>query len=143
MLCIGLCLPSLSVAKDKKNAAGGEDQIKAMLEQSRQAVLKGDSSYLEQNASDDYTRVNPDGKLLSKTDAVNALKNGDMKLQSVEPGDVKVRVYGDAAVATYAVDVKGTNNGQDMSGHHQLTRVFAKRGGKWQEVAFQSTKVTQ
>ncbi len=143
VLCTSLCLSSLSFAKDKKNAAGGEDQIKAMLEQSRQATLKGDSSYIEQNASDDYTRVNQDGKLFNKSDAVNALKSGDLKLQSVEPGDVKVRVYGDAAVATYTVDVKGTNKGQDMSGRHQLTRVFAKRGGKWQEVAFQSTKVAQ
>jgi ketosteroid isomerase-like protein len=140
VLCTSLCLSSIALAKDKKGAAGGEDQVKAMLEQSRQAALKGDSSYLEQNASDDYTRVNADGTLLSKSDAVSALKNGDVKYQSIEPGDYKIRVYGDSAVAVYSADVKGTYKGQDMSGHNEITRVFVKRGGKWQEVAFHVSK---
>ena len=65
-----------------------------------------------------------------------------MKIQSIETSDVKVRDYGNAAVATYTVDVKGTQKGKDMSGRHQVTRVFVKRGGKWQEVAFHSTNVS-
>jgi len=143
LLCAALCLTSASFAKDKKSTGGGEDQIKALLEQSRQAVLKGDSSYLEKNAAEDYTRVGPDGKLVSKSDWVNAIKNGDVKLESVETSDLKVRVYGDAAVATYAADVKGTTKGQDASGHMQITRVFVKRGGRWQEEAFHSTRASQ
>jgi ketosteroid isomerase-like protein len=143
LLCSALCLSSTALAKDKKSAggAGGEDQVKALLEQSRQAALKGDSSYLEQNAAEDYSRVNPDGKLVSKSDAVNALKSGDVKYESIETSDMKVRVWGDTAVATYTADVKGTNKGQDASGKHQVTRVFVKQGGKWREVAFHVTKV--
>ena len=80
---------------------------------------------------------------MSKSDWINAIKKGDVKMQSVETSDVKVRVYGNAAVATYAADVKGTNKGQDISGHNQITRVFVKRAGKWQEVAFHSTRTSQ
>jgi ketosteroid isomerase-like protein len=141
VVCIALCLSSTSIAQDKK-APGTEGQIKALLDQSREAILKGDSSYFEKNAAEDYTRVGPDGKFVSKAEWVSALKSGDVKVQSIETSDVKVRVYGDAAVATYAVDVKGTNKGQDMSGHNRVTRVFVKRGGKWQEVAFHSTRAS-
>ena len=142
VVCTALCLSSSAIAQGKKSA-GAEDQIKALLNQSRQAVLKGDTSYLEKNAAEDYSRVGPDGKRVSKSDWINAIKSGDVKMESVETSDVKVRVYGNAAVATYAADVKGTNKGQDISGHNQITRVFVKQAGKWQEVAFHSTRASQ
>ena len=143
LLCAALCISSASFAKDKKATGGGEDQIKALLDQSRQAALKGDSSYLEQNASDDYVRVTGDGKLLTKSEMIAAFKNGDVKYQSIDTSDVKVRLHGDAAVSTVTADVKGTNKGQDISGRTVSTRFFVKRGGKWQEVAHTTTKVAQ
>jgi len=143
VVCTALCLSSSAIAQGKKSAGGAEDQIKALLNQSRQAVLKGDTSYLEKNAAEDYSRVGPDGKRVSKSDWINAIKSGDVKMESVETSDVKVRIYGNSAVATYAADVKGTNKGQDISGHNQITRVFVKRAGKWQEVAFHSTRTSQ
>jgi ketosteroid isomerase-like protein len=143
VFAICVCLvPLAQFAKDKKAAGGDEDQIKAYLEQSRQAALKGDSSVAEKNLSDDYTRTAADGKELTKSDVVNALKNGEVKFESIDASDMKVRMYGNAAVATYTVQVKGTNNGQDMSGNFRLTRVFGKRNGKWQEVAFAQTRVS-
>ena len=141
LVCTALCLSSSVIAQGKKSA-GAEDQIKALLNQSREATLKGDSSYFDKNAAEDYTRVGIDGKLLTKGEWVSAFKNGDVKIQSIETSNVKVRDYGNAAVATYTVDVKGAQNGRDISGKHQVTRVFVKRGGKWQEVAFHSTNVS-
>lgn len=142
VVCTALCLSTGAIAQDKKSAGGAEDQIKALLDQSRQSMLKGDASYVEKNAAEDYSRVGPDGKRVSKSDWINAIKSGDVKMESIETSDVKVRVYGNAAVATYAADVKGTNKGQDISGHNQITRVFVKRAGKWQEVAFHSTRAS-
>jgi len=142
-LAVCICLvPLAQFAQNKKAGGGGEDQIKAYLEQSRQAALKGDSSVAEKNLSDDYTRTAADGKELTKTDVVNGLKNGEVKFESIEPSDIKVRMYGNAAVATYTVQVKGTNKGQDASGNYRLTRVFVKRNGKWQEVAFAQTRIS-
>ena len=91
-LCPSLFLSSSAIAQGKKSAGGAEDQIKALLNQSREAALKGDSSYLEKNAAEDYRRVGPDGKRVSKSDWVNAIKSGDVKVQSIETSDVKVRV---------------------------------------------------
>jgi len=143
VVCTALCLSSSAIAQGKKSAGGAEGQIKALLDQSRQAALKGDSSYLEKNAAEDYTRVGPDGKRVSKSEWVSSIKSGDVKFESIETSDVNVRVYGNAAVATYAADVKGTSKGQDVGGHIQITRVFVKQGGKWQEEAFHSTRASQ
>jgi len=145
LLAFTICVcfvPITQFAADNNAAGKGEDQVKQYLEQSRQAALKGDSSYAEKNIADDYTRTTAEGKELTKSDVVNGLKSGDVKYESIEPGDMKIRVYGDAAVATYTVKVKGTNKGQDMSGNYRLTRVFVKRNRKWQEVAFHQTRIS-
>src|SRR5690242_19606872 len=98
VVCTALCLSSSAIAQGKKSAGGAEGQIKVLLDQSRQSVLKGDTSYLEKNADEDYSRVGPDGKRVGKSDWINAIKSGDVKIESVETSDVKVRVYGNAAV---------------------------------------------
>ena len=131
-------------ALEGQNAKGtsGEEQIKALLDQARQAALKGDPSYLENNLSDDYSRVGLDGKVMNKSEVVNSMKNGETKYQSLQPSDVKVRLYGNTAIATYGTQIKGTFKGKDASGSYRVIRVFVKRAGKWQEVAFQTTRVS-
>ena len=54
---------------------------------------------------------------------------------------MNVRVYGDAAVVTYSTMDKGTFKGQDISGRYRWTDVFARRGGTWQIVAGQGTRI--
>ncbi|MFB3815617.1 MAG: nuclear transport factor 2 family protein [Terriglobales bacterium] len=134
-----LLLPVLALnPKDKGDA---EQQIKNYLDQSRQASLRGDASFFETNLADDYQRVNPQGQSLTKAEFVDSIKSGDARFQSIDVKDVKVRVYGNTAVVNSSADVKGTNKGQDISGTYRTTRVFVNRGGKWQEVSFQATRV--
>ena len=40
-----------------------------------------------------------------------------------------------------AADIKGTNGGKDMSGPILFTRVYVKKDGRWQAVAFQQTPI--
>lgn len=140
-----LCVLAQKADKAKKGAAGGgaEAAISSYLDQSRQAALKGDASFAETNYADDYVRVGPTGEVMTKADFVNALKSGDLKYESIEPSDVKIRTYGNTAVVTAKAAVKGTNKGQDISGSYRSTRVLVNRGGKWQEVSFHTTKVAE
>ena len=50
---------------------------------------------------------------------------------------------GNTAVVTSTADVKGTVKGNDISGTYQASRVWVKRNGNWQQVLFQSTKVSE
>jgi hypothetical protein len=63
------------------------------------------------------------------------------KTESLTLDNVKVRVYGDAAVLTADRTVKGTLRGQDTSGRLRELRVIAKRNGRWQAVAMQATPI--
>ena len=73
---------------------------------------------------------------------VNNFKTGQTKLTSDEVSDMKVRVYGNTAVVTGTADGAGTMAGKDTKGQIMFTRVWVKKGGSWQPVAFQQTLVS-
>jgi ketosteroid isomerase-like protein len=100
------------------------------------AVVKGDIAALEKVTSDVYTLINMNGKMSDKSQMVGGIKSGQTKLTSDELSDLKVRVYGDTAVITGKADVKGTFGGKDATGQIAFTRVYVKKDGRWQSVAF-------
>ena len=142
-----LLLVSLSCfgqsAKGAQSAGSSADQqIQKLLDQRRDAALKGDASALEATTSADYVRVGPEGGLMNKTEYLDALKSGSLKFQSIDlKGDSKIQNYGNAAVSTGSADLKGTYKGRDISGSYRISQVLVKRNGKWQVVHLQATKI--
>jgi ketosteroid isomerase-like protein len=104
-------------------AANVEEELKKLETDRAAAAVKGDVATLEKQTSDDYFRT------------------GRTKLTSNEVSDMKVRVYGNTAVITGKADVAGTMAGKDTKGQIMFTRVYVKKGGSWQSVAFQQTLV--
>jgi ketosteroid isomerase-like protein len=118
-----------------------EDQIKKMETDRAAAVVKGDMALLDRETSDDYTLINMNGQVSDKAQMIGAFKSGQSKLTVDEISDMKVRVYGDTAVVTGKVTVKGTMGGKDATGQAMFTRVYVKKGGQWQSVALQQTRI--
>jgi|ERR1700730_12581199 len=119
-----------------------QEQLKKLETDRAAAAVKGDVATLEKQTSDDYTFINLYGQMSDKSQMVNAFKTGQTKLTSDEVSDMKVRVYGNTAVITGKVDVKGTLGGKDVDGQIMFTRVYVKKGSNWQSVAFQQTRVS-
>ena len=124
-------------------AQSDEEQLKKLETDRAAAAVKGDVATLEMQTSDDYTFINLYGRMSDKSQMVNAFKTGQTKLTSNEVSDMKVRVYGDTAVITGKADIKGTLGGKDVAGQIMFTRVYVKKGGQWQSVAFQQTRVAE
>jgi ketosteroid isomerase-like protein len=118
-----------------------EDQLKKMESDRAAAVVKGDVATLESQTSDDYTLINANGQVSGKAQTMSAIKSGDIKLTANELSDLKVRVYGDTAVVTGKSNAKGTIGGRELKGPVMFTRVYVKKDGKWQSVAFQQTPI--
>src|ERR1700730_10682479 len=133
---------SLAVLFSLAWAESIEEQLKKLETDRAAAVVKGDVATLEKQTSDDYTLINMNGQMSDKSQMVDAFKSGQTKLTSDEGSDMKVRVYGDTAVITGKADVKGTLGGMDTDGQIMFTRVYVKKGGSWQSVAFQQTRVS-
>ncbi len=86
----------------------------------------------------DYTLIGPSGEVVSRAQALADLKSGADKYASLTMADVKVRVFGNAAVVTGRATVKEQYKGKDVSGQLRYTDVFVKRNGRWQAVATHS-----
>jgi ketosteroid isomerase-like protein len=123
-------------------AQGVADQIKKMETDRAAAVVKGDWAKLEKETSDDYTLINMNGQMSNKSQMVEGFKSGQNKLTADDLSDMTVRVYDNVAVVTGKLDVKGTMGGKDVTGQGMFTRVYVKKGGHWQAVALQQTRVS-
>ena len=118
-----------------------EDQIKKLETDRAAAVVKGDVAAIAAQTSEDYTLINANGELSGKAQTMDAIKTGNIKLTANELSDLKVRVYGNTAVVTGKANAKGVVGGRELKGPVLFTRVYVKKDGKWQSVAFQQTPI--
>jgi len=140
LVILALAVPASMLAQQSK----AEKEIRAILAQSDQANLKGGAEAVatyDKILTDDYTRIPPNGTVLSKADILNSAKAGQLKYDLLEHSNVKVRVYGNTAVVTGVATEKGIRQGNSFSGKTRWTRIFVKRGGDWKIVLFQSTNM--
>jgi hypothetical protein len=108
------------------------DQVKADLAQ--------DKSWSEKYLADDWMGCDSSGKWYSKPEVLKMLadaKNNNYKSEKVS--NLKVRVYGTTAVATYTDSYEGTVAGEHRVRTILATDVWAKIGADWKLVSGHST----
>lgn len=132
----------MKTADHQKHHSGSVEEALMQLERdAAQASVRGDVAFFERLEADDYTFTDPGGQSFTKAQDMANMKAGDLKFESFNIDDMKVRVYGDTAVVTGMSSVKGAYKGQDISGPYRWLDVFVKRKGQWQLVAGQVTRV--
>jgi ketosteroid isomerase-like protein len=93
--------------------------------------------------ADEWVGVDHEGKSFTKAKVMADLKSGAATQQSVELGEMKVRVIGNTAFVAGSDTEKSTYKGKDTSGKYYWTDVFMLRNGRWQAVASQSAKAVK
>ena len=141
LLVLALAMALSAKDKDKKAKGSTEDQIKQLEMDRSAAVVKGDTSMVEKHTADNASFINAQGKMMSKSETMDAIKNGQIKLTSNDLSDIDVRMYGNTAVVTGHGHPKGTVMGNAVDNDVLYTRVYVKEKGEWKSVAFQQTMV--
>jgi ketosteroid isomerase-like protein len=100
-----------------------------------------DVAYLDKILADDFFALNPQGRLLNKTQQLENLKRPDRTLKVMNARETHVQFYanGDVAVLTEHVTVDGKDKGVPFGGELRFLRVFAKQNGSWKVVLAQSS----
>ena len=136
VLTLTFSLASGQAKDSSKKQSGNVEQTLMRIEQELlDALLKNDVSANQKYLAETYVFTAPDGEVMDKARSIADLKSGDLKFESSKFEDMKVQVYGDTAIVTYATTDKGTYKGKDLSGRYRWTDVFIKRNGNWQLVA--------
>ena len=109
------------------------------------AWIKQDVAFFERIEADDYTYTSASGEVWTKAKDLVFVK-------SLKPGkgvyfqviaEMKVRVYGDAAVVTGRDIIKETHEGKEVSRQERWTNTWVKRDGRWQCVAGHSSEIAK
>lgn len=123
--------------------AAAEQEV-LQVEQARvRALLAADVAALEALLGDDLLYVHAGGWAQTRKEFLESIRKGELKYDSMQHHDVRVRVYGDAAVLTgrSAVGVRSARRQMQLLEMEILfTAVYAKSGGHWQLVVWQSTR---
>jgi len=113
------------------------------------AFLKHDTATVERILADDYVGTDGRGVL---TDKAAELREVAAPAPGAPPawvvldeqvGDMKVRVYGDAAVVTGVVTERVRFEGDESTVRYRRTTVYVKRAGRWQCVSFHGSRILE
>ena len=109
-----------------------------------QAQIHADAAALERIYADDFICVGPSGTARTKPQVISDFTSGDLRFQSITTEDVRVRVYGNAAVETGLSTMNGQDKGNAVPHDTRFTRVWVKQHERWRLVAnHYSLRITQ
>jgi ketosteroid isomerase-like protein len=106
-----------------------------------QAMAKKDVATLQTVLADDLIYTHSSARLDTKRSLIDNMTSGSTVYQACEPSDVKAQDLGDTVVLTGIAQIKVVVNGTPNAFGVRFTDVYAKRGGNWQMVTWQSTRL--
>lgn len=105
------------------------------------AHVRGDASALDQIWAEDLVVTVPDMPVMNKEESLAIWRSGKMKFHSYKTSDLRIRVYGNAAVVTGQLERRRTNSLQEFEDDWRFTKVYVRHGGKWLVVAWHGSHV--
>ena len=105
------------------------------------AMGQRDAATLNELLSDDLVYTHSSARQDTKQSLIAAMESGKTVYTSVVPSEVKAQDCGDAVVLTGVARISVNSNGKPNSFGVRFTDVYANKGGRWQMVTWQSTRL--
>ncbi len=132
---------------DRRPRSDAKREIAALEAQLNAAIVMADQQFFDRVFADDFTHTNHAGVFRTKAQWMANHKFGAEQpakstYDTFDVDDLSVRVYGNTAVVTGRSTPRGRDSkGGAITGRYRFIRVWVKRQGHWQVVAFQGTRV--
>ena len=123
--------------------ADNGQKIIALDKQRMDAMCKQDIAALNTLLADDLIYTHSSARLDTKKSLIGSMESGTTVYTAIVPSDVKAQDCGDAVVLTGAARIHVTSNGNPVNFGVRFTDVYVNRGGQWQMVAWQSTRLPE
>jgi hypothetical protein len=121
--------------------AGNGDRVIALDAQRMTAMSKGDVGTLNTLISDDLVYTHSSARLDTKQSLIENMQTGKTVYTAVVPSDVRAQDCGDSVVLTGVARISVNSGGNAMNFGVRFTDVWVNKGGNWQMVAWQSTRL--
>ncbi|WFR77242.1 nuclear transport factor 2 family protein [Janthinobacterium rivuli] len=130
---------------DFNAAMDNEQQIELLRQTERsrlRALVAADTNAARILHADDFQLITPIGSMLSREEYLGAIAAGQMRYLSWEPGEIAVRLYGNAAVLRYQAQLEINFGGQSVPrSRYWHMDSYEWREGRWQAVWSQATAI--
>jgi ketosteroid isomerase-like protein len=129
-----------------EGAAQAGDRVEQVKEAERErfaAMVAPDLEALSAALADDLTYAHSNGTVQDKPALLAALSSGDLDYLSLKPREQDVRLEGRLAVVTGVADVRVVVEGRELSVVLRYTDVYRRSAGRWQLIAWQSTRLPE
>jgi ketosteroid isomerase-like protein len=107
------------------------------------AMAQKDVSTLNALLADDLVYTHSSARLDTKQSLIGAMESGSTVYTAVEPSDVEAQDLGDTVVLTGSCRISVMSGGRPNNFGVRFTDVYANKGGRWQMVAWQSTRLPE
>ena len=122
------------------NGADNQELIRAEEDWGR-AMVQNDAEAIGCYMADDWTLIGPDGSLCNKATFLHLVRSGALTHDVMDFDDVKVRVYGDAAVLTFRGVSGGSWQGKEFRTRERVSDVWIRRSGQWRCVSTHLSRI--
>jgi hypothetical protein len=117
-------------------------ELRAIEKERLRSLVEGDVETAVRLHASDFQLINPAGVALSRDEYLGAIASGELDYLVWEPGTIKIRRYGEAAVVRYEAEAQAVAGGQTTPlRRFWHTDVYEKRNGSWQVVWSQATLI--
>jgi ketosteroid isomerase-like protein len=99
------------------------------------AYLQGDAKLFDRIWSEGFVFTFPFGQFTDKARELANIKSGDLAFESLSTDSLKVRVYGQTAVMTGRLKIRGHYKDRDLSGQYRYINVLDRRLENWRIVS--------
>ena len=123
--------------------AGNGEMIIELDKRRMTAMAQKDIATLNELLSNDLVYTHSSARLDTKQSLIGAMESGSTVYTSVVPSDVKAQDLGDTVVLTGSCRISVNSGGRPNSFGVRFTDVYANKGGKWQMVTWQSTRLPE
>jgi hypothetical protein len=121
--------------------AGNAQKIIELDRQRMTAMAEKDIATLNKIIADDLIYTHSSARLDTKKSLIGAMESGTTVYTAVEPSEVVAQDLGDTVVLTGVAAISVKSGGTPNSFRVRFIDVYANRGGQWQMVTWQSTKL--
>lgn len=141
MLALPVLILCQANVKNADKKGGDEQAVRQTLADLAAALGKNDVAALDRIYADNYTFVGDTGNIMTKAERIAAFKSGDLKYESINIEVVKIKLFGDTAVAVTRITSKFVPGINFSDGKFITTATLIKLKGRWQLVAAGNTRV--
>lgn len=103
------------------------------------ALARADVTALREMITENYVFTDATGRMSGRDEVIAGIASGRIRITSQTTRDVRIDVFGGAAIETGLLTSVAVRDGRNSGGTYRFTRVWVKREGRWRTAAMQET----